>query len=156
MAEAKEQPSIAEGDLVKLKGLKGAQHLNGLRGRVVKYVKKDKRWAIRLESTSETIKAKVANIEVLLDAQLLDGTPTERDVSVPLEFNVGDRVECLNYHTIGVSDPEFGLGQWQSIGIARSRGREEFTPHISCSLTTGYACTAKTASLTFAAQRRHR
>ena len=122
MVEAEEKPTIAEGGLVELKELKGARHLNGHRGRVVKYVKKDKRWAIRLESTGEIIKARVANIEVLR-VQILDGTPTERDTSVPLEFDVGDRVECLNYHTIGVSEPRFEVGT-----VAKHWHREESWP----------------------------
>ena len=122
MVEAEEKPSIAERDLVELKELRGARHLNGHRGRVVKYVKKDKRWAIRLESTGEIIKARVANIEVLR-VQILDGTPTERDTSVPLEFDVGDRVECLNYHTIGVSEPRFEVGT-----VAKHWHREESWP----------------------------
>ncbi|EJK68617.1 hypothetical protein THAOC_10186, partial [Thalassiosira oceanica] len=56
---------IAKGDLVELKDLKGARHLNGCRGRVVKYVETDKRWAIRLDQTSETIKAKISNIRAV-------------------------------------------------------------------------------------------
>ncbi|EJK60959.1 hypothetical protein THAOC_18617 [Thalassiosira oceanica] len=122
MAEATAKPPLAAGDLIELKGLTGARNLNGRRGRAVKYVKKDKRWAIRLESTGEVVKAKIANIEIL-GAQILDGTPTERDTSVPLDFNVGDRVECLNYHTIGVSGPKFEAGT-----VAKHWHREESWP----------------------------
>ena len=49
------------GHTVKFQGLKGAAHLNGQEGTLVKYVKKEGRWSVRCED-GNTVNAKPENL----------------------------------------------------------------------------------------------
>lgn len=48
---------------VQFHGLKGAAHLNGTRGHLVKYLKKDQRWAVRCEHDDNIVNARPENLE---------------------------------------------------------------------------------------------
>lgn len=53
------------GSLVKFKGLSGAAHLNGQEGRLVRWFKREKRWAVRtkpVDGPEELVKCKAANL----------------------------------------------------------------------------------------------
>ena len=50
------------GHTVKFQGLKGAAHLNGTEGTLVKYIKKEERWSVRCESNDVIVKAKSENL----------------------------------------------------------------------------------------------
>jgi len=52
-------------DAVEIYGLTKATHLNGKRGRLIRYVKKDKRWAVATETLESAVKIKPVNLKLL-------------------------------------------------------------------------------------------
>mmetsp|Transcript_38235 Transcript_38235/g.68933 ORF Transcript_38235/g.68933 Transcript_38235/m.68933 type:complete len:223 (+) Transcript_38235:601-1269(+) len=54
------------GHNVEFKGLKGAAHLNGTRGHLIEFLKKEQRWAVRCDGgNNEVVKAKTENLTIL-------------------------------------------------------------------------------------------
>jgi len=54
------------GHTVEFHGLKGSAHLNGTRGHLVKYLKKEKRWAVRCEDEeSALVNARTENLKLV-------------------------------------------------------------------------------------------
>eukprot|EP00594_Rhizosolenia_setigera_P003432 CAMPEP_0178943692 /NCGR_PEP_ID=MMETSP0789-20121207/2728_1 /TAXON_ID=3005 /ORGANISM="Rhizosolenia setigera, Strain CCMP 1694" /LENGTH=307 /DNA_ID=CAMNT_0020623315 /DNA_START=140 /DNA_END=1063 /DNA_ORIENTATION=+ len=50
------------GHSVEFQGLKGAAHLNGTHGTLVKYLKKEQRWSVRCDSNNKIVNAKSQNL----------------------------------------------------------------------------------------------
>jgi hypothetical protein len=50
------------GHTVRFQGLKGAAHLNGTQGTLVKFVKKEGRWSVRCDSDNSNVNAKPENL----------------------------------------------------------------------------------------------
>ena len=50
------------GHTVRFQGLKGAAHLNGREGTLVKYLKKEGRWSVRCDGDGSIVKAKTENL----------------------------------------------------------------------------------------------
>ncbi len=76
------------GDAVQFQGLKSALHLNGTRGKLVKYIKKEKRWTVRCYAGD--VKTKPKNL-MLLDAETMDVLPDD-----PLIVEALDDVDVLS------------------------------------------------------------
>ena len=53
---------LSTGCLVELTDLQHAPHFNGLKGRILRYFKRERQWAVRLQSRDEIVKVKLANI----------------------------------------------------------------------------------------------
>ena len=51
------------GHAVKFHSLKGAAHLNGTEGYLVKFLKKEQRWAVRCDDNEQVVNAKPENLE---------------------------------------------------------------------------------------------
>ena len=52
-------------DVVEIHGLVNATHLNGKRGRLVRYIKKKKRWAVATKTLENAVKIKPVNLKLL-------------------------------------------------------------------------------------------
>lgn len=91
----------ASDQVVRLRGLRGASHLNGSRGLTVKFDESAGRWAVRLDDTHQVINCKPENVSLVsVLNRVLDGTPTEKNIRAALQFDVGSRVECINYYKL--------------------------------------------------------
>ena len=58
---------VKPGQSVQFIGLNGAKHLNGTRGRLDHFLKKEGRWAVKCNLTGEVVKAKPTNLQVIVD-----------------------------------------------------------------------------------------
>lgn len=91
----------ASDQVVRLRGLRGASHLNGTRGLTVKFDESAGRWAVRLDDTHQVVNCKPENVSLVsVLNRVLDGTPTEKNTRAALQFDVGRRVECINYYKL--------------------------------------------------------
>lgn len=52
------------GHTVKFQGLKGASHLNGKEGTLIRFISKEKRWCVRCDGNGEDVKAKPENLVI--------------------------------------------------------------------------------------------
>ena len=51
------------GHAVEFQGLKGASHLNGMKGHLIKFDKKEQRWCVECDDDGKTVKAKAVNLK---------------------------------------------------------------------------------------------
>lgn len=73
------------GHTVEFHGLKGAAHLNGTSGHLVRYLSDEQRWAVRCDDTYEIVNAKPANLKRcdVRAEQLLFKNPLTGEIMVP-------------------------------------------------------------------------
>lgn len=90
-----EKTKFEPGHTVEFHGLKGAAHLNGTRGHLVKYLKKEQRWAVRCERDDNIVNARPENLEFVkmkaYDSFGAIGTSTRPTVDdTPPMFDFGE------------------------------------------------------------------
>ncbi|GFH55448.1 hypothetical protein CTEN210_11924 [Chaetoceros tenuissimus] len=97
------------GHTVEFHGLKGAAHLNGTQGHLVRFLKNEKRWVVRLDGDEyKTVNAKPDNLKRVepkkviyqnpLTGQYMTPTSTSRPVTAPSTI-VNGGIQAL-HHTV--------------------------------------------------------